>query len=99
MECFLIAGESQLSARTGITDEEARSDIQTRFASKEGKGLRVFFPNPKGGNSNSGPTSRRFFENASITAQILDCPQACVSFQRQLYFVLVRARMQIVTVW
>ena len=89
MECFMIAGECKRVETKGVTRKEARKSMQKEFLSKEGKGLRVFFPNPKGGNSNTGPTSRRFFENAATTAKILDCPKAGVSFLRIFLFIFL----------
>lgn len=80
MECILKAAECKLVALRGFSQKEARQNIQKRFASPEGKGLRVFFPNPKGGNSNCGPTARRFFENVITTSTILDCPQESVDY-------------------
>jgi hypothetical protein len=54
MECFLKAGEAKLVSEKGMEKKEARRHIQAKFVSPEGKGLRVFFPCPKGGNTNSG---------------------------------------------
>ena len=93
MECFLKAGESKLMSLRGLTHKEARKNIQERFASQEGRGLRVFFPNPKGGNSNCGPTARRFFENHEITATILDCPQESVDF---FYYLSIGLKLRVI---
>jgi hypothetical protein len=55
----------------GENPKEVKLTIQARFVGPEGKGVRIYFPNPKGGNSNTGPTARRFFQNPEITAKIL----------------------------
>jgi hypothetical protein len=80
MECIIVAAEIKLMADTGIGQKEARRSIQQRFASTEGKGLRIYFPDPKGGNTNSGPTARRFFRNAELTSKIIGCPKESVNF-------------------
>ena len=83
MECFLKASEAKLVAESesGMSRKEARRHLQGRFCSSEGNGLWVFFPCPKGGNTNSGPTARRFFRNSDVTAKILDCPKESVNFK------------------
>ena len=80
MELILKAAELKLVKSKKISRKAARKNIQARFASREGRGLRVFFPKPGGGNSNTGPTARRFFKNSEITAKILNCPKESVNF-------------------
>ena len=48
MECVIGASICQLMETDNLTHKEAKSRIQARFAGPEGKGLRVYFPNPKG---------------------------------------------------
>ena len=69
MECFLKAGEAKLVSEKGMSRKEARLNIQGRFCSSEGKGLRVFFPCPKGGNTNTDPRLL-FFGSKSLKSFI-----------------------------
>ena len=48
MECILKAPITQLSETDNVNFTEAKRRIQARFAGPEGKGLRIYFPNPKG---------------------------------------------------
>ena len=66
--------------RASACDAEDRvsRDFQTKF--KDRIGIRAFFPEPqKGGNSNTGNVARRFFKNASISAEILGIPEQLIS--------------------
>ena len=81
MELLLKAAEVKLARLENISRKQARLNIQARFSGREGRGLRVFYPKPGGGNSNTGPTARRFFQNSVITSRILDCPKESVNFK------------------
>ena len=65
---------------------------QARFRGPEGGGLRVNFPNPLGGNSNTGPTSRRFFKNPETTAAIIGCSKEGVNFHTFFNLLLLLKR-------
>lgn len=86
MECIVTGSIAQTAALSGAppgqveaAKDAAMEALQKRFSSKEGGGIRVFKPDPRGGNSNSGNCSRRFFSNPPVTARILGCPVELIS--------------------
>ena len=86
MECIITGSTAQSAALSGAAPDQleaakntAMELLQKRFSSKEGGGIRIYKPDPRGGNSNSGNCARRFFSKPSVTAKILNCPVELIS--------------------
>ena len=87
MECMFKAREIEISELQGISKKEARQILQKQFINETG--LRIYFPNPRGGNTNCGPSARRFFRNSDVTSKLLNCPKVtgvnicCIGFSKK----------------
>ena len=57
---------------------DAKENIKKRFQREfqERLGLRCFYPEPKGGNSNTGNLATRVFQNSAVSASIFQIPES-----------------------
>ena len=68
-------------------------DFQEKFKAR--LGIRAFYPEPiKGGNSNTGNVSRRFFKSAATSADILGVPEELISTLWELLAAINSSKFQ-----
>ena len=78
MELLWKAACHKMSKLFGGTCDEWKKNFQEQFESEMAGGLRIFRPEPSGGNSNTGNVAKRFFEHSFITSTILNIPESLV---------------------
>ena len=90
-----LAPPKQKGVRAAACDakEIVTRDYQEKFKAR--LGIRAFYPEPiKGGNSNTGNVSRRFFKSAATSADILGIPEELISILWELLVAVNSSKLQ-----